>query len=123
LIWRVTLFCVFFCLSAQIGCQSLPHRRNYVGLTKNEVVRELGFPVAIDVLDKKPAAEYWVYYQKSSKGGIEPKYLGFSSNGRVESNYSDINPDAFVSIKNPKERNQILAYRKAWLERDEGGVE
>jgi len=95
-------------------------QRNYVGCTKSQIVKKLGFPVAIDVLEKKPAAEYWVYYQKTPSGGIEPKYLGFSANGKVESNYSDINPRAFASIQNPQERAQIIAYRKAWIERDEG---
>ena len=114
------IFASVCCLLALIGCEALGPQRNYVGLTKSQIVEKLGFPAAIDVLDNKPAAEYWVYYQKVADGGIEPKYLAFSFSGKVESQYSDINPRAFASIQNPEDRAKIIAYRKAWLKRDEG---
>lgn len=107
------VFLSFALLSTQVGCHSLPDRGNYVGLTKAQVVQTLGFPIAIEVRDNKPAAEYWVYYQKTTDERLQPKYLAFSSVGRVESNYAGIDRHALASMQNPEDRKKIIACRNA----------
>jgi hypothetical protein len=96
------------------ACQTAPGI--YIGLTKRQPISRIGIPAAIDLYQRKPAHEYWAYYQRTPEGRIEVKYFAFSPGGRVETHYSDVDRRLFVSPDNPSDEREILAFRKSHLD-------
>ncbi len=65
------------------GCQAVPRRasQSYMGLSKHELIRELGLPAEIELpTEGAPAQEIWFYYWDDPRLGISAADFQFCGN-------------------------------------------